>query len=323
VTGDAAPLIRLDAVAKDYGGWIARARGRVVRALDGVSLHVPPGTALGIVGPNGAGKSTLIRLLLGYIRPSGGSVRVDGMEPRAYAGSRGVAYVPETVAIPPSWSVGHAMRFWAALADLDGAAPAIDTALRRVGMEDTVHRRIGALSKGMLQRVAIAQALLGERAVMVLDEPTAGLDPEWIAELRAIVAEWRAADPARVVLIASHDLDELERAADRVAVLEGGRLREVIDLRAPAPAFPAYRLEVESTPHAAQAVHACFPGAVAEEGPGLAFRVQPADTDDLNRRVAELLKRGVAVRALAPERETLEQRFHAGTVRRRGTEEAR
>jgi len=316
-------MIRLDGVEKEYGGWMARARGRVVRALAGVSLHVPPGVAMGIVGPNGAGKSTLIRLLLGYIRPSAGAVRVDGMEPRAYVGRRGMAYVPESVTIPPAWSVGHAMRVFAALGELDGPAAKIEAALRRVGMEDAAHRRVGALSKGMLQRVAIAQALLGERRVMVLDEPTGGLDPEWIAELRAIVAEWRAADPARVVLIASHDLDELERTADRVAVLEGGELREVIDLRAPALVFPAYRLEVEGAAHAGEAVRACFPGAMAEEGPELAFRVHPADTDDLNRRVAELLKRGVAVRALSPERETLEQRFHGAVGRRRGGGEGR
>jgi ABC-2 type transport system ATP-binding protein len=316
-------MIQLQDVAKEYGGWTARARGRVVRALDGVSLHVPPGTAMGIVGPNGAGKSTLIRLLLGYIRPSGGTVKVDGLEPRAYAGSRGVAYVPETVAIPPSWSVGHAMRVFAALADLPEAAARIQAALERLGMDDAAHRRIGALSKGMLQRVAIAQALLGDRGVMVLDEPTSGLDPEWISELRSIVAEWRAADPGRVVLIASHDLDELERTADRVAVLEGGRVREVIDLRAPALAFPAYRLEVADAPRAGDAVRACFPGAVAEEGPGLAFRVQPDDGDDLNLRMAELMKRGVSVLALAPERETLEQRFHGAVRRNRTTGEGR
>jgi len=309
-------MIHLDGVEKEYGGWMARARGRVVRALDGVTLHVPPGTAMGVVGPNGAGKSTLIRLLLGYLRPTAGSVVLDGAAPREYVAARGIAYVPEIVAIPPSFPVGHALRVFAALAELPEAAARTAAALERVGMADAVEQRIGALSKGMLQRVAIAQALLGDRRVMVLDEPTSGLDPEWIAELRAIVAEWRAADPQRIVLIASHDLDELERTTDRVAVLENGRLREVIDLRAPATGFPAYRLEVESTPHAGEAVRACFPDAVPEEGPGLAFRVQPADADDLSRRVAALLERGVRVHALAPERETLEQRFH-GTVGRR------
>ena len=313
-------MIHLDNVAKEYGGWMATVRKRRVRALDGVSLHVPPGTVLGIVGPNGAGKSTLIKLLLGYLRPTGGSVRVDGVEPRVYAERRGIAYVPEVPTIPPAWTVGHAMRVFAALGELEEADAKIAAALERVGMKGVEERKIAALSKGMLQRVAIAQALLGERALMVLDEPTSGLDPEWIAELRAIVGEWRDAAPGRVALIASHDLDELERTADRVAVLEAGRVREVIDLRAPQTGFPAYRLEVESTHGAAEAVHACFPDAVAEEGSPLAFRVQAADAEDLNRRVAALLARGLAVRALQPERETLEQRFRA--VRRRGKDEA-
>lgn len=308
-------MIRLDNVAKEYGGRLARARGHAVRALHDVTLHVPPGTAAGVVGPNGAGKSTLIRLLLGYIRPTAGTVTLDGAEPRAYVGRHGIAYVPEIVAIQPAWTVDHALRIFAALGEVPDGDERIEAALARVGLVDAVHRRIGTLSKGMLQRVAIAQAILGERTVMVLDEPTSGLDPEWIAELRAILAEWRAADPRRAVLIASHDLHELERTADRVAVLESGRVREVIDLRAGDGVFPPYRLEVESTAHAADAVRACFPDAVAEDGEPLAFRIHPVDTNDLTRRAAALLERGVTVRALAPERPTLEQRFR-GTVAR-------
>src|SRR4051812_18211172 len=183
-------MIELEEVRKEYGGWIARARGRVVQALDGISLHVAPGTALGIVGPNGAGKSTLIRLLLGYLGPSRGALRVAGMEPRAYVAARGVGYVPETAAIPPSWTGEHALSFYAALGDVEEAADEIARVLGRVGLGEVRGRRIAALSKGMLQRVALAQALLGNRVLMVLDEPTTGLDPEWIAELRAIVGEW-------------------------------------------------------------------------------------------------------------------------------------
>ncbi|HSU14254.1 ABC transporter ATP-binding protein [Longimicrobium sp.] len=309
-------MIHLDNVAKEYRGWLGTARKNRVHALDGVSLHVPPGTVMGVVGPNGAGKSTLIKLLLGYLRPTRGTVRIGGMEPRAWAQSRGVAYVPELPTIPESWTVGFAMRYFASLGELDDPAPKIGAALKRVGMDGTEGRKIRELSKGMLQRVAIGQALLGEREVMVLDEPTSGLDPEWVAELRAIVAEWRAASPGRVALISSHDLNELERTADRVAVLVAGQVREVIDLRAAEARFPAYRIVVDSTPHAAQAVLACFPDAVAEEGSPLSFRVQPADVEDLDRRVAALLARGVALRALAPERETLEQRFRE--VRKRG-----
>src|SRR3954469_14318607 len=128
-------MIELEEVRKEYGGWIARARGRVVQALDGISLHVAPGTALGIVGPNGAGKSTLIRLLLGYLERSHGALRVAGMEPRAYVAARGIAYVPETVAIPPGWTVEHALRFYAALGDVEDAEASITAAARRVGLD--------------------------------------------------------------------------------------------------------------------------------------------------------------------------------------------
>lgn len=302
-------MIHLDQVAKSYGGWHARARGRVVPALAGVSLNVPAGTVLGIVGPNGAGKSTLIRILLGYLRPTRGSVTVGGLAPRAYAQRHGVAYVPETPAIPPGWTVEYAMRFYGSLAELEEPGPKIDAALERVGLGELRQRRVGALSKGMRQRLALAQALMADRAVMVLDEPTSGLDPEWVAELRGIVADWRAARAGRVALIASHDLSELEHTADRVAVLVSGAVREVIDLRAGAHAFPAYRLELEPTPHASDAVRACFPGAVPEQGAPLRFFVEPADAEDLSRRLAALLARGGVLRAVTPARATLEERY--------------
>ncbi|HEX8693986.1 MAG TPA: ABC transporter ATP-binding protein [Longimicrobium sp.] len=310
-------MIRLEEVTKEYGGWLARARGRTVRALDGVSLAVEPGTALGIVGPNGAGKSTLIRLLLGYLRPTAGRVTLAGAAPRVYVEHHGVAYVPEVVAVPRHWSVRFALRAYAALGEVPDWRARVDAAVERLGLGEVADRRVSALSKGTLQRLAIAQALLGERWLMVLDEPTNGLDPEWIARLRDIVAEWRRADPRRTVVIASHDLDELERSTERVAVLESGKVREVIDLR-PVAGFPAYRLEVEPAPGAAEAVRAAFPGAVPEEGPPLAFRVEAKDTAELNRRVAELIGRGLTVRALAPERVTLEDRYRRRKGGKRG-----
>ena len=112
--------------------------------------------------------------------------------------------------------------------------------LARLGLTDLSHRRVGTLSKGNLQRLAIAHTLLAERRLLVLDEPTDGLDPVWIAELRRIVAEWRAAAPDRVLIVASHNLPEIERLADRVVVLHEGRVREEIALgagRAGAPSL--------------------------------------------------------------------------------------
>ena len=313
-------MIRLEDVTKEYGAWPRPSRARV-RALDGVSLDVAPGAALGIVGPNGAGKSTLIRLLLGYLRPTAGRVSVGGMAPRAYAERHGVAYLPELPALPPRWTVRGALAFWAALGEVADAEARVEAELARMELAEVAGRRVATLSKGGLQRLALAQALLGPRRVMVLDEPTTGLDPEWVARLRGIVADWRAADPGRVVLMASHDLGEVERVADRVVVLEGGRVRETIDLRAPAAAFPAYRLEVEPAPGAADAVRAAFPGAVPEEGAPLAFRVEAPDVAALNRALAALIERGTAVRALVPERPTLEERYRRGARAARGRKE--
>lgn len=219
-------MIRITELVKEYrgsgGAWAAP-----VRALAGVSLHVAPGEAVGIVGVNGAGKSTLLRVLLGFARPTAGEVEIAGMAPRQYAERRGVAYVPERVAIPRGWTVRGALRAYAALADLDADADArVEAAMDRLGLTPLADRRVAALSKGNVQRLAIAQALLAERDLMVLDEPTDALDPVWIAELRAIIEEWRAADPARVVVFASHNLAEVARAADRVLVLHQGKVRE-------------------------------------------------------------------------------------------------
>ncbi|MBA2244520.1 MAG: ABC transporter ATP-binding protein [Gemmatimonadetes bacterium] len=303
-------MIRLDEVAKVYAGVLAGVLGRRVRALESVSLEVPAGTALGIVGPNGAGKSTLLRLLLGYLRPTAGEVTIAGMAPRSYAESRGIGYVPELVAIPPRWTVRGALRAYAALGEVENGPARVEEEMRRLGIEGLAERRVSTLSKGNLQRLALAQALLGERKLMILDEPTDGIDPEWTARVREILFRWREADPERVLLFASHNLDEVERVADRVAVLGEGRLREIIDLRVPTAVLPPYRLEVEGEPAAAAAlVREIFPDAASADGSSLAFRVSAPDLPTLNRLLARLLERGGTIRALTPERQSLEQQF--------------
>jgi ABC-2 type transport system ATP-binding protein len=306
-------MIRLEEVTKEYAGPVARATSGRVLALDSVSLHLAPGTALGIVGPNGAGKSTLIRLLLGFLRATRGTVSIDGMAPRRYVERHGIAYVSETIAISPTWTVRGAMRTFASLG---GAAhEPVDETMGLLGIDTLADRRVSSLSKGNLQRLAIAQALLCPRRVMILDEPTTGLDPEWVMRLRDLVAEWRAADPLRVLVIASHNLDEVKRLADRVAVLDQGHVRELIDLRGSPQATSVYRVEVQPGERVPQAVRAVFPHAVDEEGMPFTYRVEVADVAELNRRVAELIGRGILVRALAPERVSLEERYRATRVR--------
>ena len=306
-------MIRIEKVVKEYGGPLARLRGERVRALDGVTLHVPPGAAVGLVGPNGAGKSTLIRLLLGYLAPTSGGVQVGGMLPRDYAERRGVAYVPDRVSLPPAWTVRGALRAFTALGEVDRPTERIQRVLRKLGLTEISGRRVSALSKGNLQRLAIAQALLGERKVMVMDEGTDGLDPEWVARVREMLAEWRRADPERVLVFASHDLDEVERVADQVVVLSGGRVREVIDLRGQAPA-PAYRLEVEGADPARRVADA-FPGALPVPGAAHTFRVEAGGPRDLTRRLGALIQAGAVVRSVAPESGSLRERYHQGLSR--------
>jgi ABC-type multidrug transport system ATPase subunit len=217
-------MIELREVVKAYrNGWGPRTPP--VRALDGVTLSVAAGTALGLVGLNGAGKSTLLRVLLGYAKPTTGEARIGGLAPRAYVEREGVSYVPEQATVPRGWTVRSALRAYAMLAGLgDDAWDRVEDALGRLGLQELAQRRVGALSKGNLQRLAIAQALLADRQLMVLDEPTEGLDPVWTAELRSIIGAWLAADARRILILASHNLGEVEKLADRVLLLHNGRI---------------------------------------------------------------------------------------------------
>lgn len=308
-------MIRIEKVVKEFGGPLARLRGERVRALDGVTLHVPAGTAVGLVGPNGAGKSTLIRLLLGYLSPTGGGVQVGGMLPRDYAERHGIAYVPDRVSLPPAWTVRGALHAFAALGEADRPGDRIQRVVRKLGLAEIEHRRVAALSKGNLQRLAIAQALLADRKVMVMDEGTDGLDPEWVARVREMLSEWRRADPERVLVYASHDLDEVERVAGQAVILSEGRVREVLDLRGGGGPLPGWRLEVEGA-DCARKVAQAFPGALPVPGVAHAFRVEAGNARDLTRRLETLIQAGGIVRSVTPERGSLRERYHHGLARR-------
>jgi ABC-type multidrug transport system ATPase subunit len=221
-------MIELVDVVKRYAGpWFLPPRQ--VRALDGITLRIDAGEAVGVVGLNGAGKSTLVRLLLGYLRPTEGRALIDGVPPRSYVERHGIAYVPEKVAIPGGWTVREAMRAYAMLGQGAEEWDGIDPALQRLGLSRLADRRVRTLSKGNVQRLGIAQSLLGDRRIMILDEPTDGLDPVWIAELREIIGEWRSAGRGRILVLASHNLAEVERLTDRRILLHNGRVEPGIE----------------------------------------------------------------------------------------------
>jgi len=193
-------------------------------ALADVDLAVPRGAALGLLGPNGAGKTTALRLLLGFVRPTRGTVHLGGRDPQDPASRAGLGYLPERLGLPARMSVAAVLRLHAALAGLAGkdAASAVAAVLERTGIADRAGDRVGGLSKGLLQRVGFAQALLGDPSVLLLDEPTSGLDPIGIRDARAWIAAAR--ERGATVLVSSHVLSEVERTCDRVAILHEGRV---------------------------------------------------------------------------------------------------
>lgn len=204
--------IECHALAKRYGD---------LAALDGVSAAVPRGQVIGLLGHNGAGKSTLIKLILGLIAPSGGRLQVLGQSPwRAHALRRRIGYLPESATFYGNLSGRELLDYLARLKQAPRAQ--VSTLLERVGLAHAADRRIGTYSKGMRQRLGLAQALLGSPELVLLDEPTTGLDPQATRELYRIVGELRA--DGRCVLVSSHLLAELEPHIDGALILRQGKL---------------------------------------------------------------------------------------------------
>ena len=193
-------------------------------ALEGVSLRMERGAALGLLGPNGAGKTTALRLLLGFARPDAGGAALRGRDPQDPEARRGVGYLPERLVLPDRASVRSFLRLQAGLAGLAGAAreTAVDAALERVGVAERARDRIGGLSKGLRQRLGFANALLGEPELLILDEPTSGLDPLGVRAARGWIQSAR--ERGCTVLVSSHTLSEVERVCDQIAILDEGRV---------------------------------------------------------------------------------------------------
>jgi ABC-2 type transport system ATP-binding protein len=293
-------MIQLESVGKRYGR-----RGASARALHHVTLHVPAGSVWAVVGPNGAGKSTLLALVLGFIRPSTGTVRVGGSTPRDYLHDTGASYLPERFTLPPEWKVRDGLRM---LARLEGGSDDdADGAIARLGLEPHSEKRAGELSRGLLQRVGLAQALLAPRDLVVLDEPTEGLDPIWRIRLRDIVAGLRA--EGRTVLIASHDLVEVERVADRALLLEHGSVRGLLDTRG-GGAGTRYNIRL-ATPF--PAMNDVFPDAApaGEDTGAVSYMVSVASAAELSERVGALIALGGVIAAVEPDRQPLEERVRA------------
>lgn len=196
---------------------VSKLRGKV-QVLTDVDLVVAPGERVALLGHNGAGKSTLMKMILGLTPLSGGDISIGSAKPGSAAARAGTAFLPESVNFHPTLTGREQLTLFARLSG--GARPDIDALLDRVGLADATDNRIATYSKGMRQRLGLAQVLLGRPKVALLDEPTSGLDPISRQDLYAIIDELAAQGTA--VLIASHALTEVEAQTDRIAILRKG-----------------------------------------------------------------------------------------------------
>ncbi|HVF40166.1 MAG TPA: ABC transporter ATP-binding protein [Gemmatimonadaceae bacterium] len=295
-------MIEFNSTTKVYRSLL----GRSVTAVEEFSLQVAEGEVLGIAGPNGAGKSTLISLLLGYLKPTSGTVTVEGIDPRAYVERHGIGYLSELMTINPNWSGDDALRRFATLAAIPASEVQgrVDSVVEQLGIEEHRSKKVKAMSKGNLQRLGLAQALLRDEKVMILDEPTHGLDPVWTQRFRGIVESLRR--PGRTIIIASHNLDELQRLADRVAIIDRGRLQRLVRTGYDQTTETAgtYRIAVVS---GAETMKEIFEAAV-DVGGG-EFEIPVSGLAELNSSLARALGAGVLIASVVPARSVLEQQF--------------
>lgn len=228
------------------------------RVLDGLSLSVAPGSVTALLGGNGAGKSTTLAALLGFVKAGSGTISVCGIDPGTEpdAARRKIAYLPENVALYEHLTACENAQYLLALSGEKPGRAAIAEAFTAAGLQERAwDQRLGAFSKGMRQKVAIAVALLREVPVLLLDEPTSGLDPRAAADFNALVLSVRARGTA--VLMVTHDLLGAADIADRICFLESGRIVEDVAAQGPE------RFDV-------RALHACFAVPAQNSAQGLA-----------------------------------------------------
>jgi len=214
------PVLDASNIVAGYGGKAI---------LHGLSLHIQPGETYALLGANGAGKTTTLSLFLGFLPPTSGTVRVDGIDPvtDAVQARRRLAYIPENVALYEHLSARENVAYLLDLAQQGVERAAIDQALAAAGLDGAAFdRRVGGFSKGMRQKVAIALALARKVPALLLDEPTSGLDPQATTEFNRLLGLLRAQGVA--ILMVTHDLLSAADVADRIGFLDGGRLLEEV-----------------------------------------------------------------------------------------------
>lgn len=298
------------------------AGARRIEALSGVTFEVGHGEIFGLLGPNGAGKTTLIKVLLGIVHATGGGASLLGRSAGSRVGRKQVGYLPENHRIPRHHTGNSALAFFGGLSgmsrqEIRRRRPPL---LAAVGLADWGRTSIKKYSKGMLQRLGLAQAMLHDPQLLILDEPTDGVDPVGRSEMRTLLQELKAA--GKTIFINSHLLQEVELVCDRVAILDRGKLLQqgrIADLTALGE--PEVRLVVAASEAAVRAVLADQrPAQLHATAPNLVEIVlKTADQAVIDRAIDRLRQHSISLVSMSRSRQTLEEAFLQILERLRGT----
>ena len=287
-------------------------------AVDSVDFDIPKGQVVGFLGPNGAGKTTTIRMICGYLHPTAGRVRVGGLDVADHSLEvrRQIGYLPESAPSYPEMRVGEYLKFRAGLFGLSRTERrrAIAFVLKRCWLQDVRRRPIHQLSKGYRQRVGLAAALLHSPPVLILDEPTAGLDPTQIQEVRGLIGELAG---EHTIVLSTHILPEVELTCSRIIMLAGGRIRAagaIDELRAKAAGEARYIVQTNTgSAHKALAgiaAVATVQSKMLDDGWHHLTVVARADSSDLRETISRTIASvGGIARELRRDTPSLEQLF--------------
>lgn len=284
----------------------SRWSGREVRALDGLSISVRRGTTFGLLGPNGAGKTTCVKMLLSSVHPTAGEALIYGRNAADPEARRPIGYLPENHRFPTYFTGEGMLDFYAALSGMDGPARSrrIPELLDLVGLKDWGHVRLGKYSKGMLQRVGLAQAMIHSPSILILDEPTDGVDPVGRRHIRDILT--RLQEQGATIFINSHLLAEVETFCEEVAILAKGRLA-VQGMVRDLTAGKGYRLSAAGVPERLRDELQGSASTVSERDGLVQFQFPSREA--MNAAIDRLRSAEAQIESIVPTTSTLEDVF--------------
>lgn len=280
-------MLTVNALHKNFGP---------IAAVRGISFEVAKGDVLGFLGPNGAGKSTTMRMVTGFLKPSGGTAVIDGCDilEQSVAARRRIGYLPENAPVYRDATVHHFLNFIADVRGFRGAEQRrrVDRVMAICKLEGVRHQSVDTLSKGYKQRVCFAQAVLHDPPLLIMDEPTDGLDPNQKAIVRSMILEMAA---TKAIVISTHILEEVDAVCNRAIIISGGRIvaqGTPSELKRRSPGYGAVSLTLTRVPDGTQAELEALPAvARVETTPDAGFIVYPRQPDALLQEIMELSRR--------------------------------